>query len=121
MCIRDRVEIVGDGSFRSLCSNVPVDLASLARSALVYHFEADVDQILAGAFSDVVPKVSPILKSNFSAPTLSSLEEALAQYGGYVLETRCRILAKVWEGGVDGPRLVLTNRPEGHMLSLIHI
>jgi hypothetical protein len=109
------VEMSPDGSFRSLFSITAADLPSLAQTALVYHFEADVDQIFAGKYSDVVPKVSPILKSNFSTPTLSSLEEALKRYADFVLETRCRILAKVWEGGVDGPRLVLTNRPESHM------
>jgi hypothetical protein len=32
-----------------------------------------------------------------------------------VLETNCRILKDVWEGGVDGPRLVLVNKPEAKM------
>jgi len=109
------VEVASDGTFRVLISATDVDVVSLSQHAVVYRFELDTDRILAGKHSDFIPKVSNILKSNFATPTLTSLEEALTRYRDFVLETKCKILAGVWEGGVDGPRLVLTNRPEGLM------
>lgn len=74
-----------------------------------------MDRILAKHHDDYVQKVSPILASNFANATLNSLEEAFSRYKEFALETKCRILANVWEGGVDGPRLVLVNRPESIM------
>lgn len=110
------VEILGDGTFRLLTLESDIDLVAVAQDAVVYRYEAGTERILAKAHQDFVPKLSPILKSNFAVPTLASLEAALERYANEIaLESRCRILAKVWEGGVDGPRLVLTNKPEAHM------
>ncbi|MQB35123.1 hypothetical protein [Rhizobium rhizogenes] len=109
------LEVVADGTFRLFTTPSDVDLASMAQNSLIYRFEGESERILARQFNDVVPAISPVLLSNFSTPTLRSLEEALRYYGDYVIETRCRILKTVWEGGVDGPRLVLVNRPEATM------
>ncbi|MBZ9953955.1 hypothetical protein [Mesorhizobium sp. BR1-1-15] len=109
------VERVSDGTFRVLSLAADIDLKGLAQSALVYRFDGHAERFLAKDFEDFVPPISPLLKSNFATPTLNSLEEAFHYYGDYVLETNCRILKEVWEGGVDGPRLVLVNKPEARM------
>ncbi|KRP89229.1 hypothetical protein AOQ73_26780 [Bradyrhizobium pachyrhizi] len=110
------VEICSDGSFRHLVLQELADLSVLAASALVYHYDSGLDRILGKNFDVIVPKVSSLMRSNFATPTLSGLEDALARYGREMaLETQCQILAGVWEGGVDGARLILTNRPEATM------
>lgn len=109
------IELVPDGTFRFLQLGADIDLKAAASDALVYRYDNGVDRILAKHHDDYVQKVSPILSSNFANATLSSLEEALSRYSEFVLETKCRILANVWEGGIDGPRLVLVNRPESIM------
>lgn len=109
------IELVPDGTFRFLELVVDIDLKAAAVDALVYRYDAGVDRIMAKDHDDYVQKVSPFLSSNFANATLSSLEEALSRYAAFVSETKCRILADVWEGGVNGPRLVLVNRPEAIM------
>ncbi len=109
------VELAADGSFRTVVLDADVDLKHLASLGVVYRFDGNAERILAKDFQDYVPPVSPILRSNFAAPTLSGLEEAFKYYADYVLETKCRILKDVWEGGVDGHRLVLVNKPESRM------
>jgi len=109
------VELVLDGTFRFLQLKTDIDIKGAASDALVYRYDNGVDRILAKHYDDYVQKVSPILSSNFANATLSSLEEAFSRYSEFALETRCRILASIWEGGVDGPRLVLVNRPESIM------
>ncbi|APJ41083.1 hypothetical protein IPC88_07450 [Pseudomonas aeruginosa] len=116
------IEIVSDGTFKLLVIREDFDLSFLAQRGLVYRFESGTERILAKEFSAFVPKVSNILLSNFSEPTLANLDEALKRYAKeMVLESQCRILRDVWEGGVDGPRLVLVNKPESLMRdSLCH-
>lgn len=109
------VELMADGSFRLLALTDDIDLKALAQTALVYRFDLIAERILAKDFEDFVPPVSPMLLSNFATPTLSSLEEAFAHYAKYAQETNCRLLKEIWEGGVDGPRLVLVNKPEAKM------
>lgn len=109
------IELAPDGTFRFLQLETDIDLKAAASDALVYRYDNGVDRILAKHHDDYVQKVSPILSSNFANATLSGLEEALSRYSEFALETKCRILADVWEGGVDGPRLVLVNRPESIM------
>ena len=116
------IEIVSDGTFKLLVIREDFDLNFLAQRGLVYRFESGTERILAKEFSAFVPKVSNILLSNFSEPTLANLDEALKRYAKeMVLESQCRILRDVWEGGVEGPRLVLVNKPESLMRdSLCH-
>lgn len=109
------IEIASDGSFRYLSLSQDLDLTAIAQSAVVYRFDGDSERILAKQFEDFILSVSPLLKSNFAVPTLHKLEDAFDFYSRYVLETKCRILKDVWEGGVDGPRLVLVNKPEARM------
>ncbi|NWD08947.1 hypothetical protein [Pseudomonas gingeri] len=116
------IEAVSDGSFRLLMLAVDVDLKSLANLSVVYRFERNTEQILAKEYQGYMPKVSSCLVSNLAIPTQSSLEDAFKIYAKEMaLESQCRILKDVWEGGVDGPRLVLKNKPESLMRdSLAH-
>ncbi|MFE0015965.1 hypothetical protein ACFWXH_14040 [Mesorhizobium sp. NPDC059054] len=109
------VELVPDATFRFLELTADIDLKAAASDALVYRHDHGVDRILAKSHDDYVQKVSPLLSSNFASATLNNLEEAFSRYAEFVRETKCRILANAWEGGVDGPRLVLVNRPEAIM------
>lgn len=109
------VELLPDGSV-AMCENATgIDLVAAAQDGVVYRYEARSDRILAKQHDILVPKVLSELASAFSNPTLDSLAEALAWYGEFVLETKCHLLADVWEGGVHGPRLVLKNKPEAQM------
>lgn len=109
------IELMPDGTFLFVEHGTDIDLKEAANDAIVYRFDDGVDRILAKDHDDYVEKVSPLLSSNFANPTLKSLEEAFSRYAEFVLETKCRLLANVWEGGVNGPRLVLINRPESIM------
>jgi hypothetical protein len=60
-------------------------------------------------------RLPSILASVFCNPTLDSLSAALDRYADFARETSCHILATTWEGGADGPRLVLVNKPEAIM------
>jgi hypothetical protein len=106
------VEMTSDGALHLLDLMVDLDLKSVASGALIYRFEKKTERFLAKNFEDYVPTVSPMLLSNFAVPTLSGLEEALDHYREIALECKCRILKEVWVNGVDGPRLVLVNKPE---------
>lgn len=116
------VEAVADGTFRIIVLEEEVDLSFLAQRAVVYHYDSAKERILAKEFDDHLVKVSPAVLSNFAVPTFSSLEDALVYYSkNLVLHTQCRLLAGIWAGGVDGPRLVLVNKPETQMRdSLAH-
>ncbi len=107
----DFVEICADGSFRHAVVVSDIDLTVLAQTAIVYRFEGAVDRIIAKNFVDFVPKISPLLISNFAVPTLAGLEAALDRYLELALETQCTILARAWEGGVDGPVLFSRTSP----------
>ena len=110
------VEICSDKTFRVICSVNDATIAALAANAVLYRFEEGTESILAKQHRDFIPKVSPQLLSNFAVPTLSSLEAALSRYDrDFVRESQCSTLAAVWEGGVNGPRLVLVNKPESLM------
>ncbi|MEO3726686.1 hypothetical protein ABHN98_19240 [Pseudomonas syringae] len=116
------VEALADGSYRILTLLADLDLKSLASTSVVYRFERNTEQILAKEYQGYMPKVASCLVSNLAIPTQSSLEDAFKIYAEEMaLESQCRILRDVWEGGVDGPRLVLKNKPEALMRdSLAH-
>lgn len=110
------IEAVKDGSFRQIRLNDDFDLKTLAQTCLVYRYENETERILAKQYEDPIPKVSSALKSNFAKPTLASLEEALERYRlQMALHSKCKILAAIWEDGVDESRLILVNRPEKFM------
>lgn len=101
-----------DRSIRATSSSKEVDPTALAQNSLVYRYHDRLDRILARTYDVSVEKVVPRFASNFANPTFDDLEEALKYYATMAEESRCLLLENVWEGGVDGPRLVLVNRPE---------
>ena len=101
-----------DRSMRTTSSNVEPDPAALARSSIVYRYHDRLDRILARTHDVAVEKVVPEFASNFANPAFDDLDEALDYYASIAEESRCFLLEDVWEGGVDGPRLVLVNKPE---------
>jgi hypothetical protein len=115
------VEVASDGSLLHVSVAAALDLQALAASGIVYRWESGTECFMAKEHVDHVLKISPVLASNFAAPSLSGLEDAFAAYADTALEIRCPILKGAWEGGVDGPRLVLANKPESVMRdSLVH-
>lgn len=106
------IVIAPDRSFRLAFPTTPVDYVASAASAIVYHRKNAIEWVAAGDSNDVVLKVSEVSASAFADPTLSGLEDALEHYGRMARETACELLKPVWEGGADGPRLVLSNKPE---------
>lgn len=115
------IAIAADRSFRLVTLSGAFDYMALAGDAVVYHREDEVEHIVSGTKDNVVLKVSTISASAFADPTFTNLDEALDHYGQRISETACEVLKPVWEGGVDGPRLVLKNKPE-HLMrdSLFH-
>ena len=110
------VELCVDGTFRVVSlGDAEIDLSEFAALSIIYRFEHDTDRIIFEGYDEFVPKVHSSLKSSFARPTYSSLEEVFADYTETAANSQCRILAPVWEEGVDGPRLVLVNRPESIM------
>lgn len=109
------VEIKQNGEYRFFTMETEPDLTSLAVERIIYKYESETDHIYAKQYRNTVPKISSLLKSNFADPSLSNLEEALERYYyDLAAHSRCKILANIWEGkgGVDGPCLVLKNKPE---------
>lgn len=110
------IEVFMDGTLGMISLDSDIDLAVIAQSGIVYRYESSTDLIISKNYRDFLPKVSPHLRSNFAVPTFSSLEETFKHYAAdLALHSQCRLLKGVWEGGVDGARLVLANKPESLM------
>lgn len=110
------VELNGDGKFLvTAIESDTLDIESILDSFIVYRYENETDRIRFRGYNRLIPKVHPSLKSSFAKPSHSGLEEALREYAAVASVSRCPKLAEVWEGGVNGPRLVLANRPESTM------
>ena len=91
----------------------PLDV--LSERSLVFVNEDGVDRFVIRGRSTTLPPLAIGARSNFAVATVSNLEEALESYRQLVADLSCPILAEVWEGGRDGPRLVLRNKPEATM------
>lgn len=110
------VEVLPDGALCMISLLTDIDLLAVAQTAIVYRYESNSDLIISKGHRDFLPKISNHLRSNFAVPTFSSLEETFRHYAAdLALHSQCRLLKGVWEGGVDGPRLILTNKPESLM------
>ena len=110
------VELCTDGTFRVISmTDAEIDFDEFGGCSIIYRFENDTDRVMFEGYDAFIPKVHSSLKSSFARPTYSSLEEVFASYNETAADCQCRILASVWEGNVDGPRLVLVNRPEAIM------
>ncbi|EQA1624001.1 hypothetical protein V5K00_RS17900 [Enterobacter asburiae] len=110
------VEILENCEFVTFICQNECDCAELAKNSIIYKFINSTDYIYAKKYQCQIPKLSPVLASNFCIPTLNGLEDALALYNSRVAKySSCPTLSGVWEGGVEGPRLVLVNKPESIM------
>ena len=110
------VEIREDGTFRiSQVAGDDFDKEPFLGEYIFYRYENGSERIRFRSYNQLIPKVDQALKSNFAVPTYSGLESALQSYSEVALESKCPTLKSVWEGSVDGPRLVLINKPEATM------
>ncbi len=110
------LEVLGDNTFRvASAATGSTNFDGLKPTCVIYRYEAQKERILASDFDRIIQRLSPALSSNFAEPTFSRLEDAFRRYKNVAVETGCKILQDVWEGGVDGPRLVLKNKPESTM------
>lgn len=109
------IGIASDGSYRSVVTAVQPNLTELASAAVVYNHDGHTERLLAGTQNQPIQRWATELASNLAKPTFRSLDDALDHYERTARDTQCDTLAKAWEGGVDGPRLVLSTRPERHM------
>ena len=106
------IAVAADRTFRFVRLTGAIDHLSIANDAVVYHRSGGIERIAAGQNDVTVLRLSQFSASAFADPTFSDLDDALDRYGRRARESACEILASVWEGGVDGPRLVLVNKPE---------
>lgn len=106
------IAVAADRTFRFVRLADAVNHTVIAGDAVVYHRSAGIERIAAGETDVTVLRLSQFSSSAFADPTFSDLDDALDRYGRRARETACEILAPVWEGGVNGPRLVLVNKPE---------
>ena len=110
------IEILENYEFFVLICQNEYDCVELAKNSIIYKFINSSDYIYAKNYQCQIPKLSPVLASNFCIPTLNGLEDALALYNNRIAKySSCPTLSGVWEGGVEGPRLVLVNKPESIM------
>ena len=106
------IAIAADRTFRFVKLSGAVDHLAIASDAVVYHRAGGIERIAAGQNDVTVLRLSQFSASAFADPTFSVLDDALERYGRRARESACEILGSVWEGGPDGPRLVLVNKPE---------
>lgn len=105
-------EIASDGRpyFRMSLSG---SLQELAKNSVVYHWQADEEEFLAGNERKVVPRLDQAARSQFAVPTFSNLRQALQHYAREnVRESTCYIFRNVWHGE---NRLFLRAKPEATM------
>ncbi|ECZ6311016.1 TPA: hypothetical protein ACTAHI_001317 [Salmonella enterica subsp. enterica serovar Huettwilen] len=85
----------------------------LRKNYIFYSLNNKKEHFYIGPFTDEVVPLSPMITSNFCAPTYRSLDDALkAYYIKMARETTCKILQSIWHKGVAGARLFLNNKPE---------
>lgn len=110
------IELMEGGDYYLYSSDVCFETYELVNNYIIYNFYKGVEKFIIKSNEDFVHPPSPIMVSNFSIPTYHSLDEALDTY--YIKmakETTCKILQNIWHGGVTGPRLILSNKPESIM------
>lgn len=114
------IGVAADSSYRLIVTDGTPSLSGLAVAAVVYNHDGCVERLLAGTENRTIQRLAPELASNLAKPTFRSLDDALDHYDRIARHSQCDTLALAWEGGVDGPRLVLSARPERHMQSSLH-
>lgn len=109
------VEIRSDGELEIVFLEKEIDLLAISNAAIVFQYRDYTDIIVVGEKRETLPKLATGLASNFATATISELKVALQHYSNIAGPSCCYVLAEIWEGGVNGPRLVLRNRPEAMM------
>ena len=110
------VGVRSDGRYDLDAVSTPPPLEALSKRSLVFVNEnGGVDRVFIGGRSTTLPTLAIGARSNFAVATVSNLREALESYRQLAAHVKCHILAEVWEGGRDGPRLVFRNKPEATM------
>lgn len=109
------IEVHGDGRYDLAGVTTTPPLEVLSERSLVFINEDGVDRFVIAGRSKTLPSLAVGVRSNYAVPTVSSLDEALESYRQHAANVSCPILAEVWEGGRDGPRLVFCNKPEATM------
>ena len=115
------VHVRSHDTFDIVLAKTPPSVVDLATDAIVLVNESGTDSFYIGDRHREMPKLAPGAASNFASPTINDLNEALERYRRDAAHVTCPILAEIWEGGRDGPRLVFKNKPESTMRrSLAH-
>ena len=109
------VEVRSDGRYDLAGVTTAPALEVLSERSLVFINEDGIDRFVIGGRTMTLPPLAVGVRSNYAVPTVSSLDEALESYRQHAANVSCPILAEVWEGGRDGPRLVFCNKPEATM------
>lgn len=109
------VDVGVDGRYDLAEGPLP-PLEAMSRASLVFVNQNGVDQFVIGGRSSTLPQLATGARSNFAVATVAELDEALEMYRKQAASVSCPILATVWEGGRDGPRLAFKNKPEKTML-----
>ena len=109
------VGVRSDGRYDLAAVTKTPQLEEMSERSLVFVNEGGVDRFVVRGRSTTLPQLAIGARSNFAMATVSDLEEALESYRQLAAEVSCPILAEVWEGGRDGPRLVFRNKPEATM------
>ena len=94
-------------------ATLKIGLTKLANTAVVYHWHAGHEEVMAGKERQSLPKLDPGSKSQLAIPTFSELREALESYAVHnVRESTCYLFNSAWRGN---GRLVFKARPEATM------
>ena len=109
------IDVVGDGRYDLAAATTPPALEPLSERSLIFVNEEGVERFVIGGRTRKMPQLATGARSNFAVRTVAELDEALERYRRDSADVSCPILASVWEGGRDGPRLVFRNRPEATM------
>ena len=109
------IDVRVDGRYDLAAATTTPSLKPLSERSIVFVNEEGVERFVIGGTSRLMPQLATGGRSNFAVRTVAELDEALERYRREAAEVSCPILAEVWEGGRDGPRLVFRNRPEATM------
>lgn len=109
------IDVRGDGRYDLAATTTTPSLEPLSERSLVFVNEEGAERFVIGGRSRTMPQLATGGRSNFAVRTVADLDDALERYRREAAEVSCPILAEVWEGGRDGPRLVFRNRPEAAM------
>lgn len=95
----------------------PLDDVELSAGTVIFVNHDNADQFVINGKKCPLEQLVPGSPSQFAVPIVRDLDEALRRYQERVIQSSCRILSEVWDGGLNGPRIVFKNKPEATMRS----